>query len=111
MANWNQIRTKAKHAADRAKKTTGELADFASMQIKLKTLESKRDKKYTELGRLTYRQMRTGESQAARIANVMDELDEIREKIREQNKKISEAQKARAEAKENAKKEPDSSAE
>ena len=103
MANWDKIKGNVKVAANKAIKTTGELADSASMQIKLKTLESKRDKKYKELGRLTYRQIKTGDSLAEQIAPIIDELDTIREKIRQHNEAIEAAKKAKAEAKEEAK--------
>ena len=100
MANWEQIKGNVKGVAKKAVKTTGELADSASMQIKLKSLESKRDKKYKELGRLTYRQIKTGESLAESIAPVIEELDVIREDIRQQMKAIEDAKKARSEKKE-----------
>ena len=99
MANWEQIKGNVKNAANKAIKTTGELADTASMQIKLKSLESKRDKKYAELGKLTYRLIKTGESQAGAISLVIEDLDKIREKIREQNTRIEDAKKAKAEEK------------
>ncbi len=103
MANWEQIKGNVKVAANKAIKTTGELADSASMQIKLKSLESKRDKKYKELGKLTYRQIKTGDSLAAEIAPIIDELDAIREQIRQQKALIDEAKKAKADAKAEAK--------
>ena len=99
MANWEKIKGNVKNAASKAIKTTGELADTASMHLKLRALEGKRDKRYMELGKLTYRQIKTGESLAERIAPIIDELDAVREKIREQNKLIDDTKRARAEAK------------
>ena len=99
MANWDKIKGNVKGAANKAIKTTGELADSASMQIKLKTLESKRDKQYKELGRLTYRQIKTGESHAGEISKVIEKLDQIREEIKAQNQAIDDTKKAKAEAK------------
>lgn len=99
MANWEQIKGNVKVAANKAIKTTGELADSASKQMKLKSLESKRDKKYKELGKLTYRQIKTGDSLAGQIAPVIDELDAIREQIREQKELIEAAKKEKAQNK------------
>lgn len=103
MANWEKIKTNVKTAANKAIKTTGEVVDTASMQLKLKSLESKRDKQYAELGKLTYRQIKTSESYAGEISKVIEKLDEIREEIRQQNQKIEDAKKAKAEAKAEAK--------
>ena len=105
MANWEQIKGNVKQAANKAIKTTGELADLASMHLKLKALEGKRDKRYTELGKLTYRQIKTGESLAERISQIIEDLDTIRERIREQNQLIDDTKKARAEARAKAKEE------
>ena len=66
--------------ANNAIKETGEAADLAALHIKLKALESKRDDEYEMLGRLTYRQLKTGVSQAERIAPVIENLDKIRSK-------------------------------
>ncbi len=105
MANWEQVKNHVKSAASKAMKTTEELADSASMQVKLKSLESKRDKKYTELGRLTYRQIKTEESMAGKISPIIEELDQIREQIKEQTALIEQTKKDRKEAKKAAKEE------
>ena len=42
MADWKKIRKKVGHATNKAIEKTGELADMASMHVKLKTLEAKR---------------------------------------------------------------------
>ncbi len=100
MADWKEIRAGMGRAANKAWKKTGELADTASMHIKLKTLEAKRNEQYELLGKLTYRQLKTGESQAERIAPIIEELDAVRDKIRvlaseiEKAKREREAQKA-----------------
>ena len=67
------------------------------MHIKLKALESKRNSEYEVLGRLTYRQLKTGISQAERIAPVISNLDKIRGKIASVNTEIDEIKKARDE--------------
>ncbi len=99
MANWEKVRENVKCAANKAIQTTEEIADMASMKIKLKSLESKRDKKYTELGRLTYRQIKTEESMAGKISPIIEALDELREQIRLQTEAIEQAKKDRKEAK------------
>lgn len=99
MTNWETIKGGVKTAAKKAIKTTGEVVDTASMQLKLKSLESKRDKGYAELGKLTYRQIKTGESHAGEISKVIEKLDQIREEIKAQNQAIDDAKKAKAEAK------------
>lgn len=105
MANWNEIRTTAKKTANKAIKKTGELADLAGMHIRLKSLEAKRDAQYKQLGKLTYRQMKTGESMVAQIAPVIEKLDELRERIRLQVEAI-EAEKAARKARKEATEEP-----
>lgn len=82
MATWDLFKLSAKKAARAAIKETGEAADIASLHIKLKALEAKRNEEYEMLGRLTYRQLKTGISQAERIAPVINSLDTIREKIK-----------------------------
>ncbi len=99
MANWNEIRSKAKTTANKAVKKTGEVADLASMYMRVKALEYKRNTKYQALGKLTYRQLKSGESYAEQIAPVVAELDEILEKLREQVAEIEAVKKAQAEAK------------
>ena len=106
MANWSEIRESVGRAANRALRKTEELADTASMHLKLKNLEGKRESKYASLGKLTYRQLKTEETFTEEIAKLIEELDEIREKIRvvkdeiEAAKKAKEAEKAQKKAKE-----------
>ena len=100
MANWEEIRVTAKTVANRAMQKTGELADLAAMRIRLKALESRRDELYRKLGQLTYRQLKTGDSQAERIAPVVEKLDVVRAKIRAQIAEIEEERGARAAEKE-----------
>ena len=97
MANWEKIKSSAKRMAKSAIKGTGEAADIASLHIRLKSLESKRDKEYETLGKLTYRQLKTGISQAEKIAPVVDSIDTLRERIKSVNSAIEEVKQARAE--------------
>jgi hypothetical protein len=62
--------------------------DIDVKAAKLKALEAKRNDEYEMLGRLTYRQLKTGISQADRIAPVISNLDEIRARIRKINADI-----------------------
>ena len=97
MGNWELFKISAKRAANKALKETGEAADIAALHIKLKTLEAKRNDEYEMLGRLTYRQLKTGVSQADRIAPVIENLDNIRGKIKKVNAEIEDTKIAREE--------------
>ncbi|MBQ9086812.1 MAG: hypothetical protein IJY47_06460 [Clostridia bacterium] len=110
MANWNEIRASVGRVANKALRKTEELADTASMHLKLKNLENKREETYAALGRLTYRQLKTEGSRAEEIAKKIEEIDHIRQKINvvkdeiEAAKKAKEAQKAQQKAEEAAEK-------
>ena len=97
MGNWELFKISAKRAANKALKETGEAADIAALHIKLKTLEAKRNDEYEMLGRLTYRQLKTGVSQADRIAPVIENLDNVRGKIKKVNAEIEDTKIAREE--------------
>ena len=106
MANWELFRSSAKRIAKSAMKGTGEAADLAALHLRLKGLEKKRNSEYETLGRLTYRQLKTGISQAEKIAPVIKNIDAVREKMAAVNEDIEEVRRAREErlAKERAKK-------
>lgn len=82
MATWNDVRDGARRAANKVVKKTGEVADTASLYVKLKAAESKLNAKFTVLGKLTYKQLESGESQAAEIAPVLDSIRVLKDKIR-----------------------------
>lgn len=82
METWEFIKVSAKKAANVALKETSDAADLAGLHIRLKALEAKRNEEYEMLGRLTYRQLKTGVSQAERIAPVIESLDKIRGQIK-----------------------------
>ena len=82
MANWSTVRTSVSRAASKAIHKTSEVADTASLYVKLKAAEAKLDGYYTALGKLTYRQLESGESQAAEIAPVIEHIRETKAKIR-----------------------------
>ena len=97
MATWELFKISAKRAANKAIKETGDAADLAALHIKLKALEAKRNDEYEMLGRLTYRQLKTGVSQAERIAPVIENIDKIRGKIKKVNGEIESTKLAREE--------------
>ena len=78
MANWKEIRTKAGNTANKAIKKTGEIADSASKYVKIKIYDTKLSARYEELGRLTYKQIKTEKSLAEKISGVIDEIDTLR---------------------------------
>ena len=82
MKDWNELRNTMERMANNALRRTGELADMTAMGMKLKKLEGQRDEQYRVLGKLTYRQLKTGVSQAEKIADTIDALDEVRQRIR-----------------------------
>lgn len=88
MADWNTVRTTIGHAASKAAHKTGEVADTASLYVKIKAAEAKLDGYYTALGKLTYKQLKSGESQAEKIAPVLEGIDAVQEKIRTLRNKI-----------------------
>ena len=97
MATWELFKISAKRAANKALKETGDAADLAALHIKLKALEAKRNDEYEMLGRLTYRQLKTGVSQAERIAPVIENIDKVRAKIKKVNSEIEDTKTAREE--------------
>ena len=88
MADWNTVRTTIGQAASKAVHKTGEVADTASLYVKIKAAEAKLDGYYTALGKLTYKQLKSGESQAEKIAPVVDKIRALREKIRDLRNQI-----------------------
>jgi len=82
MAKWSTVRTSVGRAASKAIHKTGEVVDTTSLYVKLKTAEAKLDGYYTALGRLTFKQLECGESQAEQIAPVIEHIRATNEKIR-----------------------------
>ena len=98
MANWQKIKSSAKRMAKSAIKGTGEAADIASLHIKLKSLENKRDKEYETLGKLTYNQLKGEESLADKISESVIAIDKLKADIAVMKEKIEIAKKEHAEA-------------
>lgn len=103
MANWNDIKKTAKNAAKTTIRKTGELAENATMYVKLSTLKAKRDELYQKLGKLTYKQLKLGASQAESIAKTVKELDGVTYDITKQKEKIEKIKAERELAKEQRK--------
>lgn len=109
MSDFNDFYNGVKRVADKAVKKTGEVADLAAKYVKLHRIDSKLSSRYEVLGKLTYKQLKTGESYAEKIALYMESIDKLRaerkalcaeieaEKMRQSNQdnvdgEISEAQ-------------------
>ena len=97
METWELFKISAKRAANTALKETSDAADIAGLKIRLKALEAKRNDEYEMLGRLTYRQLKTGVSQAERIAPVIENLDKIRLSIKRVEQQIEKTRQMRDE--------------
>ena len=78
MSELNSFCKKVKSVAGKAVKKTGEFADLAAKYVRLHSMDSKLDDRYEMLGRLTYKQLKTGESQAEKIAAYIESIDKIR---------------------------------
>ena len=100
MADWSGIRETLGRAADIAVQKTGEFADSAKKYVKLKNVDSKLSAKFELLGKLTYKQIKNGESYAEKIATVMEEIDELRERRAQIVAEIEEAKAEKEEAEE-----------
>ena len=99
MANWNDIKTNIGNAANKTVKKAGELADTASLHFKYRTSKAKLAEKFEKLGRLTYKQLKAEVSYAEAIADVISDIDELREEIQALKEKIDEEKQARKDAK------------
>lgn len=102
MADWKKIRKQVGKAANKAIKKTEEIADIAVKQVKLAACESRLNKLYEKLGRLTYKQLKTGETQAQRISEVIPEIDSARVECARMRREIAEDKERRAKAKREA---------
>ena len=80
MSSFNEFCSDAKRFANKAVKKTGELAQSASLHLKLEGVRNKLSASYEKLGRLTYKQLKTEETQAEKISDVISSIDALREK-------------------------------
>ena len=95
MADWESVRSGVGRAANKAAKKTGEVADVATLYVKLKMTEAKLDGYYTALGKLTYKQLKSGESQAEKIKPIIEGIDKLREKASALRQSINEQKEKR----------------
>ena len=91
MSSWNEFCDDARRFANKAAKKTGDLAHSASLRLKLETTKTRLSSCFETLGRLTYKQLITGESQAEKISEVIAEIDKLREEEKELKKQIDAA--------------------
>ena len=103
MADWNNVRNGVGRAANKAIKKTGEVADVATIYVKIKMLEAKLDGYYTTLGKLTYKQLKTGESQAEKIKPIVDGIDVARDKVQALRVRLEDEKQRRKDEREAAK--------
>lgn len=76
MSKWSDFCTTVGKYANRAVKKTEELADTASVHIKLKNLEVKLCEEYEKLGRLAYKKLKDESwSGAEEIAACLETID------------------------------------
>ena len=94
MADNNSFYKKIKKTAVKVAKKTGEAVDIAAKYVKLQRIDSKLSERYEMLGRLTYKQLKTGESYAENIALYIESVDKLRADRKALNAEI-EADKAR----------------
>ena len=78
MSDLNDFYNGVRMVASRAAKKTGEVADIAAKYVRLHRIDSKLSERYEVLGKLTYKQLKTGESCAERIALYMEAIDKLR---------------------------------
>lgn len=100
MAEWKDIKDTAKRVARGTARKTEELAQSATLNLKLTAAKSKRDAAYEKLGKLTYKQLKSGESQAENIARTVSEIDRILADIDCYKAKIEAAKEEKARIKE-----------
>ncbi len=102
MANWEEIKKSIENIADKTVTKTRELADVASLKIKIANKESERDLQYRALGKLAYVKLRGIEVKdpdalTENISTTLEKLDKIIAEIR-QLKAEEEARRAAREA-------------
>ena len=88
MSNWDNIKDGVGRAASKTVHKTEELASSAAMHVKLTALNAKRNGLFEKLGRLTYKQLKSGEDSSRDIATLVTSIDKISEKINAQKIKI-----------------------
>ena len=93
MSSWNEFCDGTRRFANKAVKKTEELAHSASLHIKLESTKNKLSAHFEKLGRLTYKQLSSGETQAEKISDVITEIDKLRAEEKELKNKIDDSKK------------------
>ena len=91
MSSWNEFCDDASRFAKKAAKKTGELAHSASLRVKLEATKLKLSSRFETLGRLTYKQLSGGQTQADKISEIIAEIDKLREEEKELKVQIEKA--------------------
>ena len=104
MSNWNEFRSNVGRVANKTISKTEELAEAASMYVRLKSQQSKRDELYKQLGKLTYKQLKAELDMTEEIAKMVADIDAVKSDISAQKAKIEQAKADKAKAKEEQKK-------
>lgn len=99
MADWKKIKNNISSTASKAAKRTGEIADMTVKRVKLASVEAKLEKLYEKLGRLTYKQLKSGEEQTEKIAEVILGIDRAREEYFAKKKELEDDKKRREDSK------------
>ena len=95
MSTWNEFKESAKTTANKAIKKTSELADTASIHVKIKLSNARLSAAYEKLGKLTYKQLKTEESQTEAISEVIVTIDSIRADVKTLKIKLEEMKEAK----------------
>ncbi len=95
MSSWNELRSDVKDVASKAIKKTGELADTASVHLKIKMAGVRLSAAYEKLGKLTYKQLKTEESQAEAISETIAIIDSLRADVKTLKIKLEEMKEAK----------------
>ena len=105
MANWNEIKTKINKTAGKLAAKTSEVADTASKHVKLKAMDGKIAKKYEDIGRYYYKQLKDEQTQADKLSELVCDVDKLvadrkalREEIEADKQRRAEEKQARKEA-------------
>ena len=93
MSTWNEFCADVSRFANRAVKKTEELAHSATLHVKLEGIRNKLSAEFEKLGRLTYKQLKTSESQAEKISEIITAIDALRAQEKEIIKQIEDAKK------------------
>lgn len=90
MANekLNDFISSAKKATKKAANTTLELADIATLNVKLQAHNVKLSEKFEKLGRLSYAKLADDADNAEKIAACVAEIDKIKNAIEDINAEI-----------------------